>query len=73
MREGYGSRSVCSTSVCVASCYIPVLYVENKVPLGSYIRILKIRGNPMGLINIHGIHLSQGYSTCYTWDYFKST
>ena len=38
MREGYGSRSVCKwVSVCVcyrASCYIPVLYVENKVPLG---------------------------------------
>ena len=36
MCEGYGSRSV---TVCVhvcycASCYIPVLCVENKVPLG---------------------------------------
>ena len=32
MCEWYGSRSVC---VCYcASCYIPVLYVENKVPLG---------------------------------------
>ena len=33
MREGYSSRSVC-VSVCYhASCYIPRLYVENKVPL----------------------------------------
>ena len=36
MRKGYGSRSVCvCVSVCYrASCYIPRLYVENKVPLG---------------------------------------
>ena len=45
MREDYGSRSVCvCVTVCVpvhgvcvcyrASCYIPRLYVENRVPLG---------------------------------------
>ena len=41
MREGYGSRFVCvSVYLCVCvcvcyhtSCYIPRLYVENKVPL----------------------------------------
>ena len=36
MCEGYGSRSVC-VCVCVcyhASCYIPGLFVANKVPLG---------------------------------------
>ena len=37
MREGYGSHFVCEcVCVCVryhASCYIPRLYVENKVPL----------------------------------------
>ena len=38
MREGYGSRFV-SVYVCVcvcyrASCYIPRLYVESRVPLG---------------------------------------
>ena len=39
-REGYGSRCVClcvCVCVCVcyhASCYIPLLYVEIKVPLG---------------------------------------
>ena len=42
--RGYSSRSVC---VCVcyhASCYIPVLYVENKVPfIGAFYYIFKIR------------------------------
>ena len=31
MHKGYGSRCVC---VLRTSCYIPRLYVENKVPLG---------------------------------------
>ena len=40
MREGYGSHRVCvCVCVCVCmchhtSCYIPCLYVENKVQLG---------------------------------------
>ena len=34
MREGYGIVVVC-VCVCVSvTCYIPHLYVENKVPLG---------------------------------------
>ena len=38
MREGYGSHfvCVCVCMVCVcyhASCHIPRLYIENKVPL----------------------------------------
>ena len=34
MHEGYGSHSVCLCVCYRTSCYIPRLYVENKVPLG---------------------------------------
>ena len=34
MREGYGSLSGCLSVCYQANCYIPSLYIENKVPLG---------------------------------------
>ena len=35
MHEGYGSYFVCVSVSYHASCYIPYLYVENKVLLSS--------------------------------------
>ena len=34
MRDGYGSCSVCLCVCYRASCYIPRLYIESRVPLG---------------------------------------